>query len=50
MNSKKAKYHFSILDKMTVGFMGIFYVFSSGKKRMSFGFAHFERCLSFGGM
>ena len=38
MNSENAKYLFSILDKMTVGFMGVFFVSSSGKKRISSGF------------
>ena len=38
MNSEKVKYPFSISDKMTAGFMGIFSVSSSRKKRMSSGF------------
>ena len=50
MNSENAKYPFSISDKMTVGFMGIFYISSSGKKRVSSGFSHFKRSLSFGGL
>ena len=33
MKFEKAKYLFSILDKMTVGFIGIFSVSSSRKKR-----------------
>ena len=50
MNSENAKYPFSISDKMTMGFMGIFYISSSGKKRVSSGFSHFKRSLSFGGL
>ena len=38
MNSENVKYPFSILDKMTVGFMSVFFVSSSGKKRISSGF------------
>ena len=48
MNSKKAKYPFSISDKMTVGFMGIFSISSSGKKGFSSKFSPFKRSLSFG--
>ena len=50
MNSEKAKYPFSISDKMTMGFMGIFSISFSGKKRMSSGFSHFGRSLSFEGL
>ena len=50
MNFEKAKYPFSISNKMTVGFMDIFYVSSSGKNMMSFGFSSFKRSLSFGGL
>ena len=48
MNFEKVKYPISILDKMTVGLTSIFLVFSSKKKRMSYGFSPFERNLSFG--
>ena len=47
MNSEKAKYFFSMSNIITEEFMGIFYVLSSGQKRMSFGFSSFERSLSF---
>ena len=50
MNSKKAKYFFSMLDVITKEFMGIFSIFSSRKKRMSSEFSHFEKSLSFEGM
>ena len=50
MNFEKAKYPFSISDKMTVGFMRIFSVPVSGKKMMSSGFSPFGRSLSFEGL
>ena len=37
-------------DIITEGFMGIFYVFSSGNKKMSSGFSFFERIFSFEGL
>ena len=50
MESEKAKYPFSISDKMTVGFMGIFSVSFSRKKRISSRFSPFRRSLSFEGL
>ena len=51
MNSEKAKYFFfSKSNIITKEFMGIFAVFSSGKKRMSSGFSPSERSLSFEGL
>ena len=49
MNSEKVGYFLSISDKMNDDkFMVIFYVFSSGKKRISSVFSPFNRSLSFG--
>ena len=50
MNFEKAKYFFSMSDIIIEEFMGIFYVFSFGKKRFSSGFSPFERSLSFEGL
>ena len=47
MNSEKVKYFFSMSDKMNED---VFYVFSSGKKRISSEFSPFERSLSFEGL
>ena len=48
MNSEKVKYFLSKLDKMNdETFMVVSYVFSSGKKRISFEFSYFGRSLSF---
>ena len=49
MNSEKVKYFLSISDKMNEDVI-IFYVFSSGKKRISSEFSPFERSLSFEGL
>ena len=51
MNSEKVNYFLSISDKINdEAFMVVFSVFSSGKKRISFEFSHFERSLSFEGL
>ena len=51
MKFEKAKYPFFISNKITVGFMRIFFFVSFfGKKRMSFGFSPFRRSLSFEGL
>ena len=48
MNSEKVKYFFFTSDNVMEEVMDIFYVFSSGKKRVSSEFSPFERSLSFG--
>ena len=49
MNSEIVKYFLSMSDKMNEDVF-IFYVFSSGKKRISSEFSPFERSLSFEGL
>ena len=49
MNSEKVKYFLSMSDKMNEDVF-IFYVFSSGKKRISSKFSPFERSLYFEGL
>ena len=47
MNSEKVKYLLSMSDNVIEGFKGMFYVFSSGQKRISSIFSPFGRSLSF---